>query len=689
MKKQNITLSFALAAIFSSSVAFAEAEVTGKIVHETAAFTQGGIGIGAATSVTQTADSHGQDIFKIATHAKVFVDGDVSDSATYHVEINAFKDLDADAVFDSNESYTQNDLLREAYVDTEVEGVSLRVGKQQVVWGTADGMKLLDSINPTDFSEMAQNQMEDSRLPVWMINAETDDASGGNWQLVLSEAKGNKIAGMGTSSATANTHTNGDSGHSFIMKGADTLTGKVHGFMNMAPALGKVATFFASGGQGLAAIDTVGGNGNTGMQNLRASYADDTVAEFVGDYALNKDLGAAATAAGGSYTDFRSLCANGQGASGDQKLCDAFGLDVIAETVGQGGNNDVTNLIDANTSGVENSVAGWNTGADSNSLFEYMDQATFGTFAAFVNMNTKYVVNEPSGMNTGLRYKGSTQSGLNYSLNYLDRDDAMPYVDISWENTAGNGLYTSTNATNNTVYLWNDVNKTDLHDVNDDGVATMVMTENHAKIKSFGGSFDTAIETKALGPVVLRGEFMYDKDVMTTIIDKAQLRIGNAIGAITSKKGDRFSYVLGADITRLTNMMVSAQFIQIRNLDYVDTTTTIDATLSGITNVTGDKYTADPSAMHMTNGLQKAEENKEFISVFLSKPFGASGEHRWNNITMFEENGGLWNRLDAEYSIDDDTQATVEYNKYWGDEDTQFGQLAKSSNIQVGVKYSF
>jgi hypothetical protein len=100
-------------------------------------------------------------------------------------------------------------------------------------------------------------------------------------------------------------------------------------------------------------------------------------------------------------------------------------------------------------------------------------------------------------------------------------------------------------------------------------------------------------------------------------------------------------------------------------------------------------YTSDMATMHLTNGLNKAEENKEFYSLFLSKPFGASGEHRWNNIFMFEENGGKWNRLDAEFSIDDDTQATVEYNKYWGDANTQFGQLEKSSNIQVGVKYSF
>ena len=114
MKKQKITLSLALAAVFSSSVAFGETEVSAKIVHESAAFTEAGIGIGAATKATQTADSHGNDIFKVATHAKVFIDGDVTDSATYHVELNAFADLGDGAVGDNDsiESYTQRDLLR-------------------------------------------------------------------------------------------------------------------------------------------------------------------------------------------------------------------------------------------------------------------------------------------------------------------------------------------------------------------------------------------------------------------------------------------------------------------------------------------------------------------------------------------------------------------------------------------------
>ena len=680
MKKQNLILSATLAAVFSSSVAFAEAEVTGKIVHESAAFTKSGIGIGAATTSIQTANSHGKDVMKTETSARIYIDGDaeaMQEGATYHVELNLMRDSKGVGKYDGNESYTQRDALREAYVDAEVNDYSIRAGKQQVVWGTADGMKLLDTINPTDYAEMAQNQMEDSRMPVWMINAETETKDGGSFQVILSEAKGNKIAGMGTASSAALTHTNGDAGNAFIMKGADTLTGKVNGFMNMAPALGKVAKFFAVGGQGLSSLTELNGNTRTGMQELVTSYGDDTVSEFVGDF------GVQATATQGTYTDFRSLCTSATGQSAT--YCEAYDLDLIADvTSGYGDNNSVTNLIDANASG----DAGWDVN-NPNSLFEYLDQATFGTFAAFVNMNSKYVVEEASGVNTGLKYKGATKDGLNYSFNYLNHDDAMPYVEMSFQNTSGADLYMGRSSVNNTVTIYNDAAKTDAHYVNDDGIATMVMTEKHARINSLGGSFDTAIESEEFGPVVLRGEFLYDKDVMTPIVDRAELRVGNALAALTNNKGDRFSYVLGADITALTNMMVSAQIIQIRNLDYIDTTTTIDASQSGITDVTGARYTADSATMHMTNGLNKAEENKEFYSLFLSKPFGASGEHRWNNIFMFEENGGKWNRLDAEFSIDDDTQATVEYNKYWGDANTQFGQLEKSSNIQVGVKYSF
>ena len=93
--------------------------------------------------------------------------------------------------------------------------------------------------------------------------------------------------------------------------------------------------------------------------------------------------------------------------------------------------------------------------------------------------------------------------------------------------------------------------------------------------------------------------------------------------------------------------------------------------------------------MHLGNGFNKAEENKNFYSLFFSKPFGAEQQHRWNNIFMYEENGGKWNRFDVEYSFNDTLIGMLEYDRYWGDDNTQFGQLENASNLQLGLKLIF
>jgi len=682
MKKQNLILSAALAAVFSASTAFAEAEVTGKIVHESAKFTTSGIGIGAATSRTQTADSHGKDNFKQETTAKIYIDDSIdelAEGATYHVELNLMKDGKALNDYDSNESYTQRDALREAYVDATVDDWSIRAGKQQVVWGTADGMKLLDAINPTDYSEMAQNQMEDSRIPVWMVNAEKDLTTGGSFQVIASQAKGSKIAGLNAS---------GDQGHAFIMKGVDTITGKVNGFLNIAPALGLVANAF----NGMAA----------GYTNLMSDFDASTVQGY-----------ATGVVPGFFEATGRHVETGEDGAgAGSSNAYDLWAIANEPISLGNGGNDEKTNLSDATVD------ANWDI-SNPNSMFEYMGDTTFATFDTFVNMKSEYRKDYPSNSdaNIGLKFNNSTSNGVNYSINYLNGYDTNPIIDLHWEDqdsgvrltavestvtsgTAGsvdiggvgytNKQSTATGQTYTTVKVWDGTTYYG-KDARVDAAAglkapKLVFVEKLNKIQQIGGSFDTAIETVAIGPVVLRGEALYQKGVKSPVLDRNKLGIGNVVEALKMVEGDVFKYVIGADITALTNMMISAQFIQERNLDFVDEAGTCTGTSTG---ANCGRYTADRSAMHLSNGLQKAVENKNFYSLFFSKPFGASGEHRWNNIFMFEENGGKWNRLDAEFSIDDDTQATVEYNKYWGDANTQFGQLEKSSNIQVGVKYSF
>ena len=62
--------------------------------------------------------------------------------------------------------------LREFYVDGEIGNTFLRIGKQQVVWGQADGLKVLDILNPQSFREFILDDFDDSRIPLWMVNAE-------------------------------------------------------------------------------------------------------------------------------------------------------------------------------------------------------------------------------------------------------------------------------------------------------------------------------------------------------------------------------------------------------------------------------------------------------------------------------------------------------------------------------------
>ncbi len=62
--------------------------------------------------------------------------------------------------------------LRELYLDIDLRKAHLRLGKQQIVWGQTDGLKLLDLINPQDFREFILEDFDNSRIPTWMVNFE-------------------------------------------------------------------------------------------------------------------------------------------------------------------------------------------------------------------------------------------------------------------------------------------------------------------------------------------------------------------------------------------------------------------------------------------------------------------------------------------------------------------------------------
>ena len=62
--------------------------------------------------------------------------------------------------------------LRELQLQRAMGQGLLTLGKQQVVWGRSDGLRVLDLVNPQDFREFILDDLGDSRIPLWMANVE-------------------------------------------------------------------------------------------------------------------------------------------------------------------------------------------------------------------------------------------------------------------------------------------------------------------------------------------------------------------------------------------------------------------------------------------------------------------------------------------------------------------------------------
>jgi len=65
---------------------------------------------------------------------------------------------------------TWDPLLREAWIEVLAGPIEAKVGRQIVVWGRSDGLRLLDIVNPFNEREYILPADEDSKIPLWMIN---------------------------------------------------------------------------------------------------------------------------------------------------------------------------------------------------------------------------------------------------------------------------------------------------------------------------------------------------------------------------------------------------------------------------------------------------------------------------------------------------------------------------------------
>ena len=537
---QSMLLALVVPSVVVPSAALAEVEISGYLKNETSVFTRDGQVIGGAQSMVDEDQHEKGDLLKFENSARVFMNGYFGEESSWHADLNFI--YDSEGVTDDYKGhrlYTQHDYLRELYVDTYVGEWSLRLGKQQVVWGTADGIKLLDIINPTDFRELNQNSMEDARIPIWMINAERNIGDNSNIQFIVSQVEENKIPGLGPDD---------ESGHPFMMKGVETISGKVNGFFNVAPALSNVAaTFNAAAFGGLLTGGVAQPGGLLGFAGLTvdgfASAAWDVttlagVPPFIGlggAPALNDPFNAP------GYTLLNQFA--------------QFGFTGFSTPFDPNGNFAETNLVPVTalvptligSPGADQTATSWNP-ANPSSAFELMPLATFATFNTFTSFTSpttltgfesEWVRDYPddSDVNAGFRFKNTTDAGLNWSLNYFYHYSANPDINLSYVDSSGNELTVQRAPTDLTVAPfggpdasvsltrdqaranWEMGNPTTIlvHDGNGVyygaasptggfglGAPTLRFTESLHRVNSLGASFDYGTSLWDI-PLVLRG----------------------------------------------------------------------------------------------------------------------------------------------------------------------------------------
>lgn len=153
------------------------------------------------------------------------------------------------------------DFIREAYVKNAIpladgKQLFLKLGRQQVVWGRTDLFRVLDVINPVDYSRNnIYDELQDIRIPMWIAQAEyrmgaSESMQDRNIQLVwnFDKFRPNNLGQCGTSNAIL------DAGCFF--RGMKTLWdygGTVANFANVAPGT-LLATNFGPHQIGLAKV---------------------------------------------------------------------------------------------------------------------------------------------------------------------------------------------------------------------------------------------------------------------------------------------------------------------------------------------------------------------------------------------------------------------------------------------------
>lgn len=141
------------------------------------------------TALRMTKNQHTIDkfknIFKISGEQKINDNWTAFVSGRYWYD-SAYSWYDK---LDRAQHYMQNtqriDWLRDCYLDFTSEKLDVRLGRQQVAWGQANGLTVLDRVNPVDLTEFWLQDFVDLRIPLWMANIKYSPKVDSSLQLLV------------------------------------------------------------------------------------------------------------------------------------------------------------------------------------------------------------------------------------------------------------------------------------------------------------------------------------------------------------------------------------------------------------------------------------------------------------------------------------------------------------------------
>ncbi len=118
-----------------------------------------------------------------------------TDYLSLFVHINKFWDhaynveddyaLARHAMYTNRQTWTGISWVRELYLDYFSDYVDVRLGKQIVTWGAADGIRILDQVNPLDYREFTLKDWNEIKIPLWMLKLEVAPTVNGSLQFLF------------------------------------------------------------------------------------------------------------------------------------------------------------------------------------------------------------------------------------------------------------------------------------------------------------------------------------------------------------------------------------------------------------------------------------------------------------------------------------------------------------------------